>query len=115
MFVDFSVDDPDAFLSTGFCSWDHFSEWVGKGKPEPDRWERLDDDADLMMLEDWWLRVRYSGVGQMVSNVRAGLATYGLYVLTQQWAAMHPDAIARLGRRFPRLTRILGAPEELHR
>jgi hypothetical protein len=114
VFVDLSEDEPDGFLAEAFCTWEHFEEWVAKGRPESDRWERLDDD-DVMMLEDWWFRVRYGGVGQMLSNIRAGLATYGLYVLTQRWAAKHPDEVARLGRRFPRLTSLLGAPEELHR
>lgn len=104
VFVDLSEDDPDGFLSEAFCSWDHFGEWVSKGRPKSDRWERLDDELSTP-LEDLWLEFRYGGVATALSSIRAGLAAYGLFVLTQRWEAKHPGGLARLAgavRRAPR-------------
>ena len=104
IFVELSEADPAAELDEAFCSWDHFAEWVVQGKPEPEKWTRF--DYDFGTLDEWRWRVQWR-IEETYGYLRAGLAAYGLCMLLRRWAATHPDEVARLNQRFPRLTRRL--------
>jgi hypothetical protein len=78
-FAELSTSEPLTFLDTGFCSWDHLSEWTARGEPTFDRWPAPELPSLPSRVGDWLADIGAFIVIAMWSI----LGAFGLYTLVK--------------------------------
>jgi hypothetical protein len=76
-FAELATSEPMTFVETGFCSWQHLSEWIARGEPTFDRYSESEPPTRRERAGDW-----LTDTGALLLIVVwSAFGTFGLYTL----------------------------------